>query len=80
MIKEKGNFTTGEIALTQRVTEARVRELWYEYRRAGVQPVMGNPGRPRRRATAEELEAIMKGYARSKCEAVLLERILGEGV
>ena len=40
--KERNALSTSEIALAQRVSPSRVRQLWGEYRRSGVVPVIGH--------------------------------------
>jgi putative transposase len=66
-----------DIARVQNITARRVRQLYSLYRRTGVVPTLGKPGRPRSPGITEgERSAIRSAYEKYRLCACYLERIL----
>jgi len=64
---------TGELALIQRVSSRRIKQLWREYRRNGRLPTLGKPGRPRKHLPIKEETTILEAFDRYQAGAVALE-------
>jgi len=68
---------TGELALIQRITPRRVKQLWQDYKRNGTIPVLKKPGRPRGASVhLHEAALVLKVYDELKVNALTLERVL----
>jgi putative transposase len=66
----------GELALIQKVTRRRIEQLWQNYRKTGVMPILRNPGRPRSSRDLKEATMILAAYDQHRLGAVNLERII----
>jgi hypothetical protein len=75
IIREKSRgMRTGEVALVQRITPRRVRQLWHAYRHEGAIPVLGKPGRPGKESLGpKEVALILEAYDRFRVNALTLE-------
>jgi hypothetical protein len=75
VIREKSRgMKTRELALVQRITPRRVRQLWHAYRRKGAIPVLKRPGRPGKEPLGpEEVALILEAYDRLRVNALTLE-------
>ena len=71
-----------DIARTQGISARRIRQLCSEYRRTGVVPVLGRPGRPKSPPVTDgERDAIRSAYEKYRLCACYLERaLLAQGV
>ena len=68
---------TGELALIQRITPRRVKQLWQDYKRNGTIPVLKKPGRPRGASVhLHEAALVLKVYDELKVNALTLEHVL----
>jgi len=75
--KVDGKLHNQDIAATQHVSEARVKQLWSEYRRTGTAHQLKSPGRPAKGPLSlPEEQVIVDAFMKHKCGAVYLERIL----
>jgi len=68
--------STGELALIQRISDRRVRQLWQTYRRNGILPELRKPGRRRTPPRLKEACLIMQVHDRFKVNALALEEVL----
>ena len=71
-----------DIARAQGISARRIRQLCSEYRRTGVVPVLGRPGRPKSPPVTDgERDAIRSAYEKYRLCACYLERaLLAQGV
>lgn len=75
--KVDGKLHNQDIAATQHVSEARVKQLWSEYRRTGTAHQLKSPGRPAKGPLSlPEEQVIVDAFMKHKCGAVYLERML----
>lgn len=69
--KEKG-MESGDIAIAQKITPRRVNQLYAEYKRTGVMPVLKTDRRPMKELTENEKRTIEKAYGETFLCAKLL--------
>jgi len=74
--KSRGRLSMSQIALLQRVSESRVRQLWSEYRKTRRVPTLKKAGRPRRVLTESEEREIISVYMKYPTNEVAVECIL----
>jgi len=75
--KVDGKLRNQEIAAIQLISEARVKQLWGEYKRTGTVHQLKSPGRPAKKPLPpSEEQTIVDAFMKHKCGAVYLERIL----
>lgn len=61
--------------MIQRVSRRRIEQLWQSYRRTGIVPALGKPGRPRKTGTSlRDTTLVMKAYDELKVNALTLAR------
>ena len=68
---------TGELALIQRITPRRVKQLWQAYKRNGTIPVLKKLGRPKKAPISlGDAALILETYDKLKVNALTLESVL----
>ncbi|MDG7051053.1 MAG: transposase [Nitrososphaerota archaeon] len=73
------NLTNRQIASLESISVRRVRQLRNQYRKTGIIPVLGKPGRPKSSPLAsDERDSIIKMYKIYRVGACYLERKLKE--
>lgn len=68
---------TSELALIQRITPRRVKQLWHGYKRNSIIPVLKKSGRPKETIIAlRDVTLVLEAYDRLKVNALTLESVL----
>ncbi|MGH9919921.1 MAG: DDE-type integrase/transposase/recombinase [Nitrososphaerales archaeon] len=73
--KEKGAGNDA-IALSMGVSVRRVQELYSSYKKTGIVPELGRPGRRRIEPSEEERRLVAEAHREHKVGAVMLERVI----
>jgi putative transposase len=74
--KEEGAMKNEAIARGMRISVRRVQELYSSYKRTGIVPELGKPGRKRIEPTDEERKMVADAHKEHEVGAVMLERVI----
>lgn len=73
--KERGK-STKKLAITQKISPRRVQQIVKQYRDTGEIPKLKKPGREPIPISQEEVNLVLDGYKRYKCNALYLEDLI----